>query len=81
MTDGRPLWVGTTQTLRFVRPLPAIALWRPEGGDPDGAHVRVREALADLPQAESPHPDGGRPVLRVRVDGVDCDLPADGSVM
>jgi membrane protein DedA with SNARE-associated domain len=80
LSDGRPLWVGTTQTLRFVRPLPAIALWRPEGDDPGGAHLRVREALADLPQAEAPHPDGGRRVLRVRVDGVDGDQPADGSV-
>jgi hypothetical protein len=42
--------------------------------------VRVREALADLPQAEAPHPEGGRPVLRVRVDDIDGHLPADGSV-
>lgn len=75
LADGRPLWIGTTQTLHFVRPLPAIALWRPEGDDPGHARIRVREALAGLPQAESVHPDGGTVVLRVRVEG---DPPAEG---
>ncbi|MBW8852234.1 MAG: VTT domain-containing protein [Xanthomonadales bacterium] len=67
LADGRPLWIGTAQTLHFVRPLPAIALWRPEADDPGHAQARVREALAGLPLAESPHPDGGAPVLRVRI--------------
>jgi len=75
LADGRPLWIGTTQTLHFVRPLPAIALWRPEGDDPGHAQAQVRAALADLPQAESAHPDGGTAVLRVRIADPDEDAP------
>lgn len=76
LADGRPLWIGTTQTLHFVRPLPAIALWRPEVDDPGHAQTQLREALADLPQAEAAHPDGGAAVLRVRVADPDGASPA-----
>ena len=67
---GQPLWVGSTQTLRFTRPIPAFGLWMPESDDGE-AHALVSAALTTqaplgIEYAEAPHPDGGLKVLRLR---------------
>ncbi|WP_147653198.1 bifunctional DedA family/phosphatase PAP2 family protein [Vulcaniibacterium gelatinicum] len=63
--DGTPLWAGTTQTLRFDRPLGAFGLWRPQAHAGD-AQAQLRADLAGFELALSPHPDGDHAVLRVR---------------
>lgn len=65
LDDGRPLWVGSSQTLRYSRPLKTFGLWTPEPDD-GGAHARVRAALEPLGGEEAPHPDGALPVLRLQ---------------
>ncbi|MFZ5635715.1 MAG: VTT domain-containing protein [Pseudomonadota bacterium] len=78
LDDGRPLWVGSSQTLRFSRPIPAFGLWMPERDD-GRAHALVRDALTDLERIESPHPDGGLPVVRLRSGKRAPDAQAPGS--
>lgn len=63
--DGTPLWIGTAQTLRLVKPLDTVAIWRPEPAD-SGAYVHLRTTLAPLGALEAPHPANGTPVLRLR---------------
>jgi membrane protein DedA with SNARE-associated domain/membrane-associated phospholipid phosphatase len=65
LQSGQPLWIGSTQTLRYVRPIPAFGLWMPQPDD-GAAHARVRAALDGLQIAEAKHPDGDLPVLRLR---------------
>jgi membrane protein DedA with SNARE-associated domain/membrane-associated phospholipid phosphatase len=65
--DGRPLWLGTSQTLTLTHPLGLFALWRPEPDDGD-AHALVRQAVIGLDVRESMHPHGSAPVLRIRID-------------
>lgn len=65
LDSGQPLWIGTTQTMRFVRPTPVFGLWMPQPDD-GAAHARARAVLAGLQNAESPHADGDLPVLRLR---------------
>ncbi|MCA1715039.1 MAG: hypothetical protein LC715_08040 [Gammaproteobacteria bacterium] len=65
LADGTPLWIGGTQTLHFGKPLAAFSMWRPEADD-GVAHVALRDALDGLPLRESPHPQTGAPVLRIR---------------
>ena len=70
LDQGQPLWVGSTQTLRFTRPIPAFGLWMPEADDGE-AHALVSAALtaqtaAGIEHGEAPHPDGGLKVLRLR---------------
>ncbi len=70
LDQGQPLWVGSTQTLRFTRPIPAFGLWMPEPDDGE-AHALVSAALttqapAGIEHQEAPHPDGGLKVLRLR---------------
>ena len=65
LENGQPLWVGSTQTLRYIRPIPAFGLWMPEA-DGGEAHALVSAALTGLERAEAPHPDGGLRVLRLR---------------
>lgn len=65
LDSGQPLWIGTTQTLRFVRPTSTFGLWMPQSDDGE-THAQVSAVLSDLPHAESKHPDGGLPVLRLR---------------
>jgi LssY C-terminus/PAP2 superfamily len=65
LDSGQPLWIGTTQTLRFVRPTPTFGLWMPQPDDGE-THARVSTALNDLQRAESEHPDSNLPVLRLR---------------
>ncbi|HEY5802497.1 MAG TPA: VTT domain-containing protein [Lysobacter sp.] len=67
LDDGTPLWLGTTQTLHFTRPLGAAALWLPATDD-GRAHALVAEALEGLESQQSQHPYGPTLVLRVRTD-------------
>lgn len=70
LEDGQPLWMGTTQTLRFKRPIRGFGLWVPEP-DADAARERLRTDLEGLPMAESDRPRGGPSVLRIRSDIVE----------
>lgn len=65
LESGQSLWIGTTQTLRFVRPTPTFGLWMPQPDDGE-THELVSAVLNDLRHAESEHPDGDLPVLRLR---------------
>lgn len=65
--DGRPLWLGTAQTLEFTQPLGLLSLWRPVSDD-GAAHALVREGARAFAMRESLHPDGGTPVMRIRTD-------------
>ena len=67
LADGRPLWLGGVQTMRFARPVRSFGVWLPV--DDRGASLaRAREALLGLEQQEAPHPDGGLPVLRAKIE-------------
>jgi len=70
LEDGQPLWMGTTQTLRFKRPIRGFGLWMPEPGDA-AARERLRADLEGLPMAESNRPQNGPRVLRIRSDMVE----------
>src|SRR5690606_25362241 len=55
---GPPLWIGTAQRMRYVRPLGAFGLWRPDN-DGQQAFEAVRADLAGLrmhapPRAHAP---------------------------
>ena len=65
MSDGAPLWIGSSQAMRLVHPLNAFALWQPLAAAQPEAHAAVARALAGPGMAASPHPDSGLPVLRV----------------
>jgi len=65
LSDGTPLWLGSTQTLHPARLLGVAPLWRPEV-DTGRSHDAVRPALSAIPQVEQPHPGSGTKVLRVR---------------
>ena len=75
LSDGRPLWLGSAQTMRFARPVQTFGVWVPVD-DHGAAHARVRAALTGLDQAEAAHPDGALSVLRVRLDA-HCATAAD----
>jgi len=68
LADGTPLWLGTTQTLQVSKPLGAAVLWRPVAHDGE-AHAEMRSALDGFDTLDSPHPDTGMPVLRIRTTG------------
>ena len=65
LSDGKPLWMGTAQTLRYQKPLRAASLWLPVD-DAGYAYTQVRTALQSMAPVESAHPDGGGLVLRLR---------------
>lgn len=77
--DQTPLWIGGAQTLRHQTLFGLIALWRPLP-DADASLDVLTHAVKDLPQATSPHPATGLPVLRMRTDhlgpGPRTPLPA-----
>ncbi len=86
LTDGTPLWMGTTQVLRHARPFGLFGLWVPET-DSGRVHAAAAAAMADRPLAEragralqvrqAAHPATGTPVLRVRVPPAqDADISA-----
>jgi len=69
LADGTPLWIGTTQTLSFERPLGGLfGIWLPVLDD-EAAHAAVQRALTGFPARHAPHPATGAPVLRLRTDG------------
>lgn len=72
LRDGPPLWIGTLQTMRYVRPFDAFGLWRPEGHD-DRALVDVAGALSGMPLRIVQRPGAAGPVLLV-----DTATPAAG---
>ncbi len=49
LTGDAPLWLGATQSLRYVRPFGVFGLWQPDA-DGDAAHIGVREAMTGLMQ-------------------------------
>ncbi|TWI06156.1 membrane protein DedA with SNARE-associated domain [Luteimonas cucumeris] len=63
--DGTPLWIGTTQTLHYVRPFDVAGLWQPQQ-DPSAAHDELRKALHGSDVREEAHPRTGNRILRVR---------------
>lgn len=65
--DGEPLWIGTVQTLRYVRPFNLFGLWQPQA-DARDAYLRVRGDLEGFQSREAAHPHSGQPVLRLRTD-------------
>jgi len=65
LDNGVPLWVGTSQTLRYLKPLRTASLWLPVA-DNGGAHAQVREALRAFDPIEAPHPQDGSLVVRLR---------------
>ena len=66
LSDGGPLWVGTTQVLHYAEPFELFGLWLPEPGT-GVAHDDVRAAMAGLAMEQAPHPHSGVEVLRVRI--------------
>ncbi|TWT18211.1 phosphatase PAP2 family protein [Luteimonas marina] len=68
LADGTPLWIGTTQTLEFQRPLYGLfGIWLPATHG-DAAYAELRRALTGFPLREAAHPLTGAPVLRLRTD-------------
>jgi membrane protein DedA with SNARE-associated domain/membrane-associated phospholipid phosphatase len=67
LRDGPPLWIGSTQTLRYVRPFGAFGLWRPTN-DARPAYEAVRTDLAGLPLRQTRH--AGTPVLLVETQTI-----------
>lgn len=65
LSDGSPLWIGSSQRLQYTRPLGVIGLWQPLDTNNTTVHRRVREAVQDLDTVESAHPVSGLPVLRI----------------
>ena len=63
--DGTPLWLGTTQTLRYTQPFGVFGLWQPQ---PDArvAYASLRDDLKTFEPIEGTHPHSGAPVLRLR---------------
>lgn len=70
MSDGTPLWIGSSQALHFVRPFEAFGLWQPRDDRQAAAHAAVVDALDAPGAATSPHPESGLPVLRVDLRAV-----------
>jgi membrane protein DedA with SNARE-associated domain/membrane-associated phospholipid phosphatase len=61
---GTPLWIGTTQTLRYTQPFGLFGLWQP-GADGSAALAAVRRDVAGLPVRNTAHAPGGSEVLLV----------------
>lgn len=66
--DGTSLWLGTTQTMRWTKPLGVFGLWQPQA-DARGAYLALRADLAGFEHIEGTHPHSGEPVLRLRSGG------------
>src|SRR3546814_19715755 len=66
LSDGGPLWVGTTQILHYAEPFGLFGLWVP-GPDTGVAQDDVRAAMADFAMEQAPHPHTGGAALRLRI--------------
>jgi membrane protein DedA with SNARE-associated domain/membrane-associated phospholipid phosphatase len=67
LDDGTPLWIGTTQVLRYKRPLHVFGLWTPQPND-DATHQALKASLHGLTMVDARHPKYGVSVLRIRSD-------------
>jgi hypothetical protein len=64
LADGTPLWLGSTQTLRYTRPFGALGLWQPVA-DAGASHQALRASAASLPMQDGPRNTGESHVLRI----------------
>ena len=64
LQGGAPLWIGSTQTLRYTQPFGVFGLWQPDA-DGSAAFAAVRRDLAGLRLREESHASAGGPVLLV----------------
>ena len=71
LEDGQALWLGSAQTLRYVRPFGGFGLWQPRADD-GAAHATLRAALGGTAR-EAAHPQDAVTVLRVRSADLDQD--------
>ena len=63
MRDGTPLWIGSSQTLRYTQPFGLFGLWQPGPGG-SAALAAVRGDVQGLRVREEAHaPLGGRVLL------------------
>lgn len=65
LADGTPLWLGSSQSLRYGRPLKMLGIWSPLAND-GHAHAQLRADLLGFVSIEAPHPQSRQPVLRLR---------------
>jgi membrane protein DedA with SNARE-associated domain/membrane-associated phospholipid phosphatase len=65
LENGDPLWIGTTQAMRFKRSIRGFGVWVPESSN-EGAHTRLRQDLDGMLMNESPRVDAAILVLRIR---------------
>jgi membrane protein DedA with SNARE-associated domain/membrane-associated phospholipid phosphatase len=66
LSDGTPLWIGSTQRLHWSRPLRVFGLWRPVGND-GRPHADLLRDLGGFAAVDAEHPASGQRVLRVQV--------------
>jgi membrane protein DedA with SNARE-associated domain/membrane-associated phospholipid phosphatase len=64
LADGTPLWIGSTQTLRYTRPFGAFGLWQPIA-DAGASHRALRASAASLPMQDGARNTGEAHVLRI----------------
>ncbi|NYZ63381.1 bifunctional DedA family/phosphatase PAP2 family protein [Luteimonas deserti] len=64
LDDGADLWVGTSQSMRYMRHFGVLGLWQPQT-DAQGVHRGLREILDGFAPREEPHPQTGIPTLRL----------------
>jgi len=65
LDSGEPLWVGTSQSMRYTRHFGVFGLWQPQP-DAHGVHRGLREVLDAFAPREEVHPQSGVPTLRLR---------------
>jgi membrane-associated phospholipid phosphatase len=68
LADGTPLWLGSTQTLRYTEPFGLFGLWLPQA-DTRVVHGDIAAAMRGFDIAQGPHPQTGVPVLRIHIRG------------
>jgi len=70
LAGGKPLWIGTTQSLNYTRPFDQFGLWQPTD-DTRAALDRLRADLIAAPAADLEQPDTDAMRIRVaRRDGL-----------
>ncbi len=62
LAGDAPLWLGATQSLRYVRPFGVFGLWQPES-DGDAAHAAVHDAMVGVVQRNERRVEDGSEVL------------------